>query len=191
MLLLAMPGPTNALLAAAGAARGVGNAFALLAAESAGYAIALMLLLSLNEIAGSFRGEIGTALRASAAIILLVTAWRMWRSAGTSDGSGKPRTAPGAGNIFLLTLFNPKAPILGFAIFPSVVAEGALFPAAVLFSAIVAVTGLGWILVGAATRKLPGQPHLVVARVSSLVIAGFACYFVALVVAELTPLMAA
>jgi threonine/homoserine/homoserine lactone efflux protein len=183
-LLLAMPGPTNALLAAAGAARGFGNAAALLLAELAGYAVALTLLLALDGIAGSFHGEIGLVLRATAAVLLLATAWRMWRSAGAS---GAPAQAPGAGNVFLLTLFNPKALILGFAVFPPVVAEGSLVPAAAIFAAIVAVTGFGWILVGAAARRLPGQPDIVMIRLSSLVIAGFACYFAVAVAAELMP----
>ena len=182
-LLLAMPGPTNALLATAGAARGLGNAAALLLAELAGYVIALTLLLSLDELAGAFRSEIGLVLRSAAALILLATAWRMWRSSAAEASATS--SAPGAGNVFLLTLFNPKALILGFAILPPVVAQGALAPAAALFAAIVGITGLGWILAGAATRKLPGRPGVIVGRVSSLVIAGFACYFAVTVVRQI------
>ena len=190
-LLLAMPGPTNALLMAAGAARGLGKTLALLFAEVAGYGIALTLLLSLDGLAGSFRGEISLALRATAALLLLATAWRMWRMAGMSSEPGRVGDAPGAGNVFLLTLFNPKALILGFAIFPPAIAQGALIPAAGLFAVIVLVTGFGWIVAGAATRKLPGRPGVTVARLSSLVIAGFACYFVFTVATEFMPLAGA
>lgn len=98
---------------------------------------------------------------------------------------------PGAGSIFLLTLFNPKALILGFVIFPPVIAQGTLFPALGLFAVIAMVTGFGWIAAGAATRKLPGQPGAAVARLSSLVIGGFACYFVVTIAAEFMPWAAA
>ena len=191
-LLLAMPGPTNALLAAAGAARGLGNALTLLLAELSGYAMALGLLLSLDDLAGSFRGEIGLALRATAAVLLLATAWRMWRAAGASGEPGRTGKAPtgeapGAGNVFLLTLFNPKALILGFAIFSPAIAQGALVPAIGLFAALVMATGFGWIAAGAAMRKLRGQPGATVARLSSLVIGAFASYFAFTVVADFIP----
>lgn len=198
-LLLAMPGPTNALLMAAGAARGLGGALRLLVAALAGYATALAALLSLDDLAGTFRGEISLALRATAAILLLATAWRMWRAVGPSggqggQGQGRGRAqgqAPGAMHVFLLTLFNPKALILGFAIFPPVIAKGALASAAGLFAAVVLATGLGWIVAGAATRRLPGAPDIVVARLSSMVVAGFAGYFVVTIAAELMPLAGA
>lgn len=190
-LLLAMPGPTNAVLATAGAAQGLGRALSLLLAELGGYAIALALLLSLDELAGSFRSEISLGLRGTAAVLLMATAWRMWRAEGVSSGSGHAGKTPGPGNVFLLTLFNPKALILGFAIFPPVIAQGALIAAASLFAVIVVVTGFGWIVAGAATRKLPGEPGVVVARLSSLVIGGFACYFVFTLATEFMPLAGA
>lgn len=190
-LLLAMPGPTNAVLMAAGAARGLGNALTLLLAALGGYAIALALLLSLDDLAGSFRGEISLMLRATAAVLLLATAWRMWRAAGLSLKVDGEIGAPGACNVFLLTLFNPKALILGFAIFPPVVAKGLIVSAASLFAVIVLTTGLGWIIAGAATRRLPGAPGIIVARLSSLVVAGFAGYFVLTVATELMPLAGA
>ncbi|MGV3550651.1 LysE family translocator [Rhizobium sp.] len=184
-LLLAMPGPTNAFLMTAGALRGLACAPALLLAELAGYALALTLLLSLDGFAGAFRGEISLVLRGTAAVILLATAWRMWRMTAGGGVAGAPIEAPGAAQVFLLTLFNPKALILGFAIFPPAVAEGALPVAAVLFAAIVIITGAGWVVAGAATRRLPGKPGIAVARLSSLVMAGFACYFVVSVAAEI------
>lgn len=185
-LLLALPGPTNALLAASGAGHGWRGALMLIAAELAGYTLALTTLLSLEELAGSVRGEIGLLLRAAAAALMLVTAWRMWRGTTTASGSDAMAAgAPGAGNVFLLTLFNPKGLILGFAIFPPVMAEAGLAIPASLFAAIVVLTGLGWIGVGAAARRLPGRPSVAVARLSSLVIGGFACYFAFTVAMEL------
>jgi threonine/homoserine/homoserine lactone efflux protein len=184
-LLLGMPGPTNAVLAAAGAARGLRGAPALLGAEIGGYAIALFLLLSLDGLAGSFRAEIGLALRMLATGLLLVTACKMWNAAGLSGGSHEDIRAPGALNVFLLTLFNPKVLILGFAMFPPAMARSGAAMPAILLAAVILLTGLGWIAAGAATRKLPGQPVVAVARLSSLVIGGFACYLAVTVAIEL------
>ena len=47
---------------------------------------------------------------------------------------------------------------------------------------------VGGVLAGAAARKLPGRADAVVARLSSLVIGGFALYFAATVAAAIVPL---
>lgn len=187
-LLLAMPGPTNALLAASGAARGLRHSLPLLISELAGYGLAIGLLLSLDSVAGGFRSEIGLGMRSTAAILLLATGLRMWRAAEPSPEPERSGRAPDAFGIFVLTLFNPKALILGFAVFPPMARQDALPAACILFAAAILLTGLAWIAAGAATRRLPGRPGIAVARLSSLVIGGFACYFAATAVVDLIPL---
>lgn len=189
LVLLSMPGPTNALLAASGAARGFANSGALLLAQVSGYAVAIGLLLMLDSVAGNFRGEIGVALRLATAVILIAVAYRMWRLAGAVPDARD--VAPSAGSVFLLTLANPKSLILAFALFPSMREIDALMTATALFGGIAASTGLGWIAAGAITRKLPGRPDVMVARLSALVIAGFACFFSASAAVDLIPIVLA
>ncbi len=191
LLLLALPGPTNALLAASGAVRGLRQSLPLVGAEIAGYGLTIGGLLLLDEVALGLRSEIGLVLRSAAAVLLIVTAIRMWRKAAAAaarDGAPDGVDAPGAGQVLLLTLLNPKALILGFGLFPPLAAEGRLATATLVFLGAVVMTGAGWIAAGAATRRLPGRPGVAVARLSSLVIAGFACYFAATAISQLLPL---
>jgi threonine/homoserine/homoserine lactone efflux protein len=184
-LLLGMPGPTNVLLASAGAAGGLRDAARLISAELAGYAISLTLLLSVDELAGAQRGDIGLALRTAATAVLVATAFKIWRNAGLAEKTRMDIGMPAAGHVFFLTLSNPKALILAFALFPPVIEHSGLILPALFCAGIIVATGLGWMGIGAAARRLPGRPQVGMARLSSLVIAGFACYFAATVAIEL------
>jgi len=82
LVLLVAPGPTNALLAAAGATSGR-DAFSLLAAEAAGYVIAVGSLVLL----------VGPVLAAAPIVVIalkcIAAAWLFWSGLSLWRGGGK------------------------------------------------------------------------------------------------------
>jgi threonine/homoserine/homoserine lactone efflux protein len=116
LALLAVPGPTNALLLVAGTQGGVGRALTAACAAMLGYLLAVILL----------GGAIGplllgypvlvSAIRLGAAGYLLLAALKLWRTDIPSIGASRIIVSPGA--VFLTTLLNPKALILAFALMP-------------------------------------------------------------------------
>ncbi|MEO5806398.1 LysE family transporter [Devosia sp.] len=144
--LLIVPGPTNTLMAAAGAARGVQRSLPLLAGELGGYLIAITVWTELVGAAGTSQPWIGTAAKLIAAAFLLWSAWKLWTSKPASDTA-----APGItlGRVFLTTLLNPKALVFAFAIFPHV-SFVARLPYLGVFGVLVVATAVAWQSLGAA-----------------------------------------
>lgn len=178
-LLLFMPGPTNALMMTSGALSGIRTSLPLIWFEIAGYSLAIAPLLVLNEIAGTFQHELALVLKSLAALVTIAAAIRLWlRSA--PDASDKARPTPMG--IFLQTLFNPKALIFAFALIPPVAGPANLAAKAVTLVTLVALAASFWILVGATTRRVPALGRHLVTRTSSLVLAGFAAYFLSSVI---------
>ncbi len=146
LALLAAPGPTNALLAAAGAGRGVGAAVAAVPAAVAGYLIAIAALVTLAGPAVAASPVFAAGLKLAAGLLLIRAAWKLWRSGGI--GAGPLASAPGAGAVFATTLINPKSLVFAFAILPPrPLPEIAPHLAIVALS--VALVSLGWIAAGA------------------------------------------
>ncbi|MFM8748743.1 hypothetical protein [Rhabdaerophilum sp.] len=111
---LAVPGPTNTLLATAGATDGLASAHRLLAAELAAY---LLAITTLGVILSPLIVElplIGAGLQGAAALYLLLTALRLWRM--------KTRCAVGPviswQHIALATVMNPKSLVIAFGLMP-------------------------------------------------------------------------
>lgn len=175
-LLLFMPGPTNAFMMASGAVSGWRKSLPLTLVALLGYSAATALLLSLGELAGIHGGEIMTIIKALAAAVLMLVAFKLWVN-------GKPGAStlrkPGAGNLFLLTLFNPKALIFSFGIMQPVRDFADLSVKSAVLGALVVLSAGCWIVAGAGTRKLPAIPTHYITRTSSVVLTCFAAYFLA------------
>ena len=145
--LLAVPGPTNTLMAAAGAARGVRRSLPLLAGELGGYAVAITVWTELVGAAATREPMIGVAAKLLAALFLLWSAYRLWSKAGTHPVGAGGITLQ---RVFLTTLINPKGLVFAFAIFPPVGFIERL-PYLGVFAVLVVLTALGWQTLGAAT----------------------------------------
>jgi threonine/homoserine/homoserine lactone efflux protein len=115
-ILLLTPGPTNTLIALAGAERGWLGALRLTPYEVAAYGLVTLPL----AIAGSSLPADQTALRS--AITLIAALWvaylavRLWRLP-SGDAMGPEQN--GALRLFTTTLCNPKGLIIGLVLLPS------------------------------------------------------------------------
>jgi len=175
--LLAVPGPTNTLLAASGAMAGVRRSLPLLLGEGAGYTLAISVWLLIHATVAPVVPWLSTAVRLLAAAYLLWCAWRLFRQHAPS---GPAEGAPiGIGRVFVVTLFNPKALIFAVAVFPEAPLSG-LVPYGLVFLGLAAVVAIGWISLGRAMARAGGDlvtPRRV-ARLAGVVLAAFAASIV-------------
>lgn len=169
-LVLAVPGPTNALLAAAGAgARRDGPA--LIGAVVAGYAASIAVLRLAGAPMLAALPELAPVVRLALAVWLVHLGCCLWRRppAGQAVGVG-PR------GVFLATLLNPKGAVFAFALWPTaaVADPGRLAAwAAGLAITIVAVSTL-WFTAGRRLAALGPGAGLFVARLAAVLLAVFA-----------------
>lgn len=171
--LLAAPGPTNVLLATAGAIAGVRASLLLLAAALGGYLIAVAVLrLALGPVVEA-APLVGVGLKVAVALYLLWIAVALWRrsAALTGDGAVTMRA------VFVTTLLNPKSLVFAFGIIPA--AHPLLWAFLAAFAAAIPAVGLGWVLIGRAIGAASGQRHSgVVRKVASVTLLGFAALLV-------------
>jgi threonine/homoserine/homoserine lactone efflux protein len=83
--LLATPGPTNTLMAAAGAQRGVARSLPLLVGELGGYFIAITVWTELVGAVAATQPWVPVVARLLAVVFLGWVAWKLWRAAGRAD----------------------------------------------------------------------------------------------------------
>ena len=112
--LLATPGPTNSLLAAAGALSGWRASLRLVGVELAAYALSIGALSLLLGPVLAEHAVVTTGLKVAAAVWLLWCALRFWTKGAERGGDGMVS----GGRVFATTLLNPKAAIFAFVIFP-------------------------------------------------------------------------
>jgi len=181
-VLLFMPGPTNAVMMASGAASGLRKSLPMALVALAGYSVAVGTLLSLGELAADHGRGVSLALKATAAAVMAVIAFKLWVSA-------VPRVSipskPSSTGIFALTLFNPKGLILAFGILQPIDDLADLVSKVMILGALVVLSAASWIVVGAATRNLPAVPSHWIARMASVVLACFTLYFLVAVISEI------
>ncbi|WP_375450070.1 LysE family translocator [uncultured Devosia sp.] len=172
LALLAVPGPTNTLMAAAGASRGVLGSLPLLAGELGGYFIAITVWTEIVGAAANTQPLVPAVAKFVAAAFLLWSAWKLWRAAGSADGVQRGITL---GRVFATTLINPKGLVFAFAIFPTVGFVGRLSYLGV-FAGLVVVTAIGWMTLGmVAARSSRGVlTSARVERVTAVALAAFA-----------------
>ncbi|KKC34527.1 LysE family translocator [Devosia psychrophila] len=176
LALLATPGPTNTLMAAAGAQRGVGQSLVLLVGELGGYFIAITLWIELVGAVGASQPLVPVAAKFIAAAFLLWSAWKLWADAGHADLAQRGITL---GRVFVTTLINPKALVFAFAIFPHVGFAERL-PYLGVFAVLVIATAIGWMALGmVAARSSAGLlTSSRVERITAVALAVFATLLV-------------
>ncbi|QQR37466.1 LysE family transporter [Devosia oryziradicis] len=149
LALLATPGPTNTLMAAAGAQRGLARSLPLLAGELGGYAIAITVWIELVGRAAAAQPLVPVIAKFIAAAFLTWSAWKLWVNAGHADLERRGITL---GRVFATTMINPKALVFAFAIFPQV-GFVARLPYLGLFVGMVVATAIGWMILGAVAAR--------------------------------------
>lgn len=120
LALLIAPGPTNTLMAVAGAQQGLMRAARLIPAEIAGY---LTIVLPLSYIGAQLFAAMPwlvIALEICAAIWVMLLAVKLWRQ----PVANAEATSIGFSDIYLTTLMNPKGMILGLVLLPPFGEEG-------------------------------------------------------------------
>ena len=172
LALLATPGPTNTLMAAAGAQRGVARSLPLLASEVLGYFIAITAWTELVGAASASQPWVPVGAKLLASAFLIWSAWKLWQNAGHADFRQSGITP---GRVLGTTLVNPKALIFAFAIFPPV-GFVARLPYLGLFTGLVIVTAVGWMTLGmlAARRSAGLLTSSRVERITAVALAAFA-----------------
>jgi threonine/homoserine/homoserine lactone efflux protein len=168
LILLAAPGPTNTILALAGAGSSRSPA-GLLAAELAGYAVAIGLsgLVLLPIIASWPPAE--TIIKLAVAAYLILAAVRLWRTPFDLATRG---AVVGARDVFLATLLNPKGLIVAVAVLP--LSDPSLPLHAALFALLVVATGASWFWLGRRVASLSRERSVYIPRAGALALLGFA-----------------
>lgn len=171
--LLLTPGPTNTLLAMAGAQQGLRRSWPLIPAEALGYVLAISAwgwLLShlLDQLPWAVR-----VLRLLCALYLIRVALRLWRRPPLQSAD---RLSPAV--LLLTTLFNPKAFLFASLIFPAACWQdtGVYLAHLGAFLGLLGPIALLWIIVGTLLERLSGR-HLgpsAIPRTASVVLVGFA-----------------
>lgn len=167
--LLATPGPTNTLLLAAGAHRGMGRSLDLVAAELAGYLIAVTAWAVIGRPWIAQFPAILLAFKLGAAAYLLWCAARFWRPA-PADLSRHGGFS--VGRVLQVTLLNPKAVIVAFVL----LAGRPLLSGLALFVMVAVPIALAWLFAGERLGRVAGGRLSVVAvnRIAAVGYAGFA-----------------
>jgi threonine/homoserine/homoserine lactone efflux protein len=149
LALLAVPGPTNTLMAAAGASRGVVRSLPFLAGELGGYFIAITVWTEIVGAAATTQPLVPVVAKFIAAAFLLWSAWKLWSNARRGD---LPQRGITLSRVFATTLINPKGLVFAFAIFPQV-GFVARLPYLGAFAVLVVATAIGWMTLGAVLAK--------------------------------------
>jgi threonine/homoserine/homoserine lactone efflux protein len=153
VVLLLTPGPTNTLMALAGAERGLRRAAALIPVELCAYlAVALPLAVAGASLIAAVPG-LRPMVTAAAAAWVLWLAIRMWhrpRAALTGAATVTPL------GVFVTTLLNPKALIVGLVLLPGT----PLTLRVAVFSGLVVGAAVVWICLGAALARRGDGPTL-------------------------------
>jgi threonine/homoserine/homoserine lactone efflux protein len=178
-LLFAVPGPTNALIAVAGARRGARAIPIVAGAALVGFIVAVGALIGIAGPYFATRPALGLALRALCALLLARSSWRLWRTAGASAAK---RDATSPADVLATSLVNPKGLIFAFAIFPPLANATQTIEVFVRFGFVALVVMSLWGLAGAALGQ--GVAHRIgaamVDRAGAAVLAAFSVIVLAI-----------
>lgn len=166
LALLLTPGPTNTLLTVAAATRGLRASVPLLAGELLGYLAVIVPLATIAAPLLDGRPALAAGLRIIAACWVLFLAVRLWRV--SSEQKAEQEAAPiTIRQVFLTTMLNPKAPIIGLVIMPhGTLAE--IAPALGLFSLLVLSAGTSFLTLGHVVGKAPVLSPRLVYRIAAV-----------------------
>ncbi|PZQ88653.1 MAG: lysine transporter LysE [Leifsonia xyli] len=150
LVVLATPGPTNSLLATAGATIGVRRAAIFVVAELMGYAISVLTWrLALGPMVDAYP-LINAALRIVLVAYLACVAWRLW----SSGSAGTAHKAITFSKVFGTTLLNPKGMLFGLFLLPAA-ASAQSWPAYFLtLCLLIVLVGLTWVSIGGLMGRL-------------------------------------
>ena len=176
-VILATPGPTNTLMAAAGAVSGIGRSLHLLLAELTAYLIAIYTIRLVAAPIIAQYPALAIALKVTVALYLVYLAIKLWRRPIVIDENAKAITFP---NVLVTTLLNPKALIFALTVFPH--ENELLLSRTLAFGMLVLAAGGGWIVLGATLKSLSGSRAGYIPRVASVVLIGFAGFLIRSVV---------
>ncbi|HIJ61886.1 MAG TPA: LysE family transporter [Rhodospirillaceae bacterium] len=172
LVLLVVPGPTNALLAAAGAASGVRRSLALIPAVVTGYLLAIATLVMLLLPMARADPRLALLLRTASVMVLLHVGRRMWSEPPGPTGAGR------FGQILVCTLFNPKSLVfaMGFLELMDAGRTDGVWACAFGLVVEIAVAAGGWIALGHLAGLGFGAKGRgrIVQRSGALVLFGFA-----------------
>jgi len=174
-VILAMPGPTNTLLAAAGLRQGFMRSARLTGAELAGYLISITVWGRFLEQAAQAFPWLPVVVRVAASVYIAYLSIRMWRAAQTVPSAAQQ--VIGMRTLFVATLLNPKGILFASAIFPPAafltVSAYLIFMA--MFAALLVPIGLMWVAFGASlgSQKIKWISPAQVQRGASVVLGIF------------------
>jgi threonine/homoserine/homoserine lactone efflux protein len=169
LTVLGTPGPTNTLLATAGATAGLRPSLHLLLAELSGYLISIGLIRAVLGPIFAAAPMFAIALKIVVAAYLVWVAIEVWRKT-LSVERGRAVTFS---RVFVATLLNPKALIFALAIFP----REPLVPTThlAIFVASVGLCGFAWIAAGRTLSAATGEHGArIIPRVAAVALGGFA-----------------
>lgn len=165
-LLLLLPGPTNALVAAATATGGARRLPTAVAAVVAAYALSLTLLGLASHLLAETLPAVAPVLKIVAAALLAWSAVKLWRT-GASTGAVVP-----TGRIAVITLINPKALVLAFVLLPpGAPSPGLAIGLAAIIAGATALWGALGLVLGRLGRRYAGTAAL--NRTTAAVLAAF------------------
>lgn len=165
LVVLLTPGPTNTLLAAAGAAMGFRRAVLLPLAEAAGYALAIGAFLLLTAYLSGVV-FVMPALKTAAAVWLLVSAARLWRQPVQVDAAAHLTALR---RVFVTTILNPKAMLVGTVLIPELMRDRQALGLAT-FIALSGLAGTAWLTMGS---LLPGTARPYAYKAAAIVLCAF------------------
>ncbi len=171
LALLLTPGPTNTLLTVGAASRGLRASLPLLAGELSGYLAVVVPLATVAAPLLDGRPALAIALRFAAACWVLFLAVRLWRVSSV-EKTEDPSPPVTVGQVFVTTVLNPKAPIIGLVIMP----HGALTqiaPSVGLFSLLVLGAGASFLVLGSLVGRAPVLSPRLVYRVAAFFLVVF------------------
>jgi threonine/homoserine/homoserine lactone efflux protein len=173
LTLLGVPGPTNTLLAIAGAGAGFVRSLPLIGVEVLAYGISTALVGLFIAPAIVDLDWVAVGLKVLVAAYLVWLAVLLWQR-GMTIGAGD--TIVGVREVFTATLLNPKALALALGIVPWANAQVGWYLA--VLGLVIAGTGTVWIALGAALRATKPDAHLL-PRIGAVALTGFAGLLVA------------
>jgi len=155
LALLFAPGPSNALMALAGAERGMARVVRLIPAEMGGYLAMILPLLWAGQGLLLRWPQAAILLKLLAAGWVLMLAVRLWRHGVEDAGQGEVS----ARHMAMTTVLNPKALVFGLVLLPPMDSAAFLLKFG-LFAALVVASALGWGFLGQVAQG-PGRARLI------------------------------
>jgi len=152
-VVLLAPGPTNALLAAAGLRQGVKRSLSLIAAALLGYLAAISVWGCFLLSAAHAMPWLAVVLRIASGLYIAYLAIKMWRTATVLNTT---ETSPvGLRTLLTATLLNPKGLLFAGTLFPASAFSSlhGYGSAIAVFSALMIPGALVWISFGAALGR--------------------------------------